>query len=62
MGIKITMEINFELEREKLKEAAAPLVNYLRKRQTPETTAIVTGAGVEIVSTDIHIPFEENWD
>lgn len=61
-GIKITMEINFELEREKLKEAAAPLVNYLRKRQTPETTAIVTGAGVEIVSTDIHIPFEENWD
>lgn len=56
------MEIKFELEREKLKEAAAPLVNYLRKRQTPETTAIVTVAGVEIVSTDIHIPFEEDWD
>lgn len=54
------MEIDFECE--KLKEAAAPLVNYIRKRQTPETTAIVTGAGVEIVSTDIHIPFEENWD
>ncbi len=56
------MEINFELEREKLKEAAAPLVNYLRKKQTPETTAIVTGASVEILSTDIHVPFEDEWD
>lgn len=61
-GIKITMEIKFELEREKLKEAAAPLVNYLRKRQTPETTAIVTGTSVEILSTDIHVPFENEWN
>lgn len=60
--IKITMEIKFELEREKLKEAAAPLVNYLRKKQTPETTAIVTGTSVEILSTDIQVPFEDEWD
>lgn len=56
------MEIKFELEREKLKEAAAPLVNYLRKKQTPETTAIVTGASVEILSTDIQVLFEDEWD
>lgn len=54
------MKIDFECE--KLKEAATPLVNYLRKKQTPETTAIVTGAGVEILSTDIQVPFEDEWD
>lgn len=56
------MEINFELESERLKEAAAPLVNYLRKKQTPETTVIVTGTSVEILSTDIQVPFEDEWD
>lgn len=44
---------------EELKEAAWALVEYLRKKQTPMTTAIVTGAGVEILSTEIHVPFEE---
>lgn len=47
---------------EELKEAARALVEYLRERQTPMTTAIVTGAGVEILSTEIHVPFEEEWD
>ena len=52
---------------EELKEAAGALVEYLRKKQTPMTTAIVTGAGVEILSTEIlsteiHVPFEEEWD
>lgn len=41
---------------EELKEAAWALVEYLRKKQTPMTTAIVTGAGVEILSTEIHVP------
>lgn len=47
---------------EELKEASRALVEYLRKKQTPMTTAIVTGAGVEILSTEIHVPFEEEWD
>lgn len=47
---------------EELKEAAGALVEYLRKEQTPMTTAIVTGVGVEILSTEIHVPFEEEWD
>lgn len=47
---------------EELKEATGALVEYLRERQTPMTTAIVTGAGVEILSTEIHVPFEEEWD
>lgn len=47
---------------EELKEAAGALVEYLRKKQTPMTTAIVTGAGVEILSAEIHVPFEEEWD
>lgn len=45
----------------KLYEASKPLVEYLRKNETPMTTAIVTGAGVELVSTDIHVPFTK-WD
>lgn len=51
-----------ERDAEELKEAAEALVEYLRKKQTPMTTAIVTGAGVEILSTEIHVPFEEEWD
>lgn len=51
-----------ERDAEELKEAAEALVEYLRKKQTPMTTAIVTGDGVEILSTEIHVPFEEEWD
>ena len=50
-----------EARAKELKEAARALVEYLRERQTPMTTAIVTGAGVEILSTEIHVPFEEEW-
>ena len=39
-----------------LQMAVKPLIEY----ETPMTTAIVTGAGAEIVSTEIHIPFEED--
>ena len=44
-----------------LQMAVKPLIEYMRKYETPMTTAIVTGAGIEIVSTEIHIPFEEDW-
>lgn len=44
-----------------LQMAVKPLIEYMRKYETPMTKAIVTGAGVEIVSTEIHIPFEEDW-
>ena len=48
-------------DRIKLQMAVKPLIEYMRKYETPMTTAIVTGAGIEIVSTEIHIPFEEDW-
>lgn len=34
-----------------LQMAVKPLIEYMRKYETPMTTAIVTGAGAEIVST-----------
>lgn len=43
-----------------LQMAVKPLIEYMRKHETPMTTAIVTGAGIEIVSTEIHIPFQED--
>ena len=46
----------------KLKAIAAPLVEYIRKQQTPMTTVIVTGAGVEVLSTEISIPLGGDWD
>ncbi|WP_370835965.1 hypothetical protein [Megasphaera sp.] len=46
----------------KLKVIAAPLVEYIRKNQTPMTTVIVTGAGVEVLNTEISIPFGGDWD
>ena len=44
-----------------LQMAVKTLIEYMHKYETPMTTAIVTGAGIEIVSTEIHIPFEEDW-
>lgn len=44
-----------------LQMAVKLLIEYMRKYETPMTTAIVTGAGAEIVSTKNHIPFEEDW-
>lgn len=49
-------------KQKRLKKAAEPLVEFLRKEETPMTTAIVTGVGVEVVSTDYHVPFEEYPD
>lgn len=49
-------------EAKQLKVIAAPLVEYIRKNQTPMTTVIVTGAGVEALSTEISIPLGGNWD
>ena len=46
----------------KLKVIADPLVEYIRKNQTPMTTVIVTGAGVEVLSTEISIPLGGDWD
>lgn len=49
-------------EQGSLKEAAKPLVEFIRKYETPMTTAIVTGAGVELVNTEIHVPFKDDWN
>ena len=49
-------------EAEALREVSSPLVEYLRKHYTPMTTAIVTGVSVEILSTDIQVPFDDDWD
>lgn len=44
-----------EREMDTVKKAAQPLVDLLRKKYTPMTTAIVTGAHVEILSTDVGV-------
>lgn len=56
------MNENIKQEAKTLEEAARPLVEYIRKHHTPMTTAIVTGASVEILSTDIQVPFDDEWD
>ena len=45
-----------------LKAATQPLVEYIRKKYTPMTTVIVTGAGAEVLFTEVHVPFEDDWD
>lgn len=60
-GLRVDRE-KIRIMQNELAKAARPLVEYIRKCQTPMTTAIVTGAGAEIVSTKNHIPFEEDWD
>lgn len=45
-----------------LAEAARPLVEYIRKRQTPMTTAIVTGADVKLVDTETHVAIDGEWN
>ena len=58
----MTEEQMLDKEQELLKEAAKPLVEFIRKYETPMTTAIVTGAGVELVNTEIHVPFKDDWN
>ena len=45
-----------------LEEAARPLVEFIRKNYTPMTTVIVTGAHVEVLNTEVSVPFDKNWD
>ena len=45
-----------------LAEAARPLVEYIRKCQTPMTTAIVTGADVTLVATETHVAIDGEWN
>lgn len=45
-----------------LVEAARPLVEYIRKCQTPMTTAIVTGADVTLVATETHTAVDGEWN
>lgn len=49
-------------EQQLLRKAAQPLMEFIRKYETPMTTAIVTGAGVELVNTEMHVPFKDDWD
>lgn len=51
-----------ENKRNELIKAAAPLIEFIRKYGTPMTTAIVTGVGVEVLSTDYHAVYDKEWD
>jgi len=62
-------EKELRVDREKIRimqnelaEAARPLVEYIRKRQTPMTTAIVTGADVKLVATETHVAIDGEWN
>ncbi|BEU87845.1 hypothetical protein TAMA11512_13090 [Selenomonas sp. TAMA-11512] len=48
-------ETQEELEMDEVKKAAQPLVDLIRKKYTPMTTAIVTGAFVEVLSTEVGV-------
>ena len=52
---------NEELQSE-LKKASKPLIDFIRKHYTPMTTVIVTGVGVEVLSTEMHVRFDKNWN
>lgn len=47
---------------DELVKATRLLVEYIRKNCTPETTAIVTGISAEILSVDINVQFNDDWD
>ena len=51
-----------EIAKKELILAATPLIEYIRKTGTPMTTAIVTGVGVEVLSTDVYAVYEKEWD
>ena len=54
---------NMTEEQKELHEIAKPLVEYIRKNYTPMTTVIVTGAGVEVLSTEVHVLFnDDDWN
>lgn len=47
-----------EKQQAELKEAAMPLVKYLRTHCTPMHVAIVDVAGVDLYAKDINVPIE----
>lgn len=47
-----------EKQQAELKEAARPLVEYLRKYCTPMHVAIVDAAGVDVYAKDVNVPID----
>lgn len=60
-GLRVDRE-KIRIMQNELAEAARPLVEYIRKRQTPMTTAIVTGADVKLVATETHVAIDGEWN
>lgn len=46
---------------ESFKEAAAPLVEWLKENCDPHTTAIVNDAYAELKTGELGVPFDENY-
>jgi hypothetical protein len=49
------MNEQYARDMEELKQAGQPLVDLIRKKYTPMTTVIVTGAFVELLSTEVGV-------
>lgn len=47
---------------EELREAAQPLVEFIRKHYNPYTTAIVDCGHVEVLSGEIVVKYDDDWD
>lgn len=60
-GLRVDRE-KIRIMQNALAEAAWPLVEYIRKCQTPMITAIVTGADVTLVATETHVAIDGEWD
>lgn len=54
------MEIK-EKQQKELQTLSKPLVEFIRKEYTPMTTLIVTGVGIEVLNTEIHVRFDDDW-
>lgn len=60
-GLRVDRE-KIRIMQNELAKAARPLVEYIRKCQTPMTTAIVTGADVTLVATETHVAIDGKWN
>ena len=49
------MNEQYAQDMEELKQAGQPLEDLIRKKYTPMTTVIVTGAFVELLSTEVGV-------
>ena len=47
---------------DEFREAARPLVEYVRDHCTPETHVIVTGVGIDVLSTEKYLLFEDDLE